>query len=90
MTLASDLNAFLADFGVAATLNGVPVRGILDRTPQTAFGVVGGPGLGFQLPTTSVPAEPRALALVVGAETFTVRDFEHDGTGVSTLQLEAA
>jgi len=92
MPFAEDLSPFFnpAEFASSATLGAVAVVGVLLKTPADAFGVLGGTGIEFQLPTASVPADPRALALVVGVEAFTVRDFTADGTGVSTLQLEAA
>ena len=90
MPFTEDLAPFFADFAVSAVLGAAPVLGILLKTPRDAFDALGGTGIEFQLPTTSVPPEPRGVALVVGVEAFTVRDFTHDGTGISTLQLEAA
>lgn len=89
MPFTEDLTPFFTDFAVSAVLGATPVLGILLKTPRDAFDALGGTGIEFQLPTASVPADPRALALVVGAESFTVRDYTDDGIGVSTLQLEA-
>lgn len=79
-----------ADFGVIATLGGVTVRGILDETPEIAFGTVGGNDPRFTLAASSLPADPRTVTLVTGARTFNVRDWSVDGTGLAVLQLEAA
>lgn len=90
---AADLPVFLssADFGVAATLGATPVVGLLDETPAIAFGeIVGGTDPRFILAASSLPADPRIVQLTVGARTFNVRDWNTDGTGLATLQLEAA
>ena len=86
-----DLSAFFntTEFAQTASLGGVAVAGLLDMAPAMAFDVMGGTAPQFMLPTASVPADPRGLSLIVGASTFTVRDFTADGTGVSTLHLEA-
>jgi len=85
-----DLTVFFADFAVDATLGGVPVRGLLDSAPVMAFDTVAGSNPIFTLPTGSVTGDPRALALIVsGGATYTVRDWNDDGHGVTTLQLEA-
>jgi hypothetical protein len=85
-----DLSTFFNtdEFASAATLGAVGVAGILDLTPAITY-EVGGSLPEFTLPTASVVADPRGLSLVVGASTYTVRDFTHDGTGLTRLHLEA-
>ena len=86
-----DFIAQCKDFGADATLGGTSVRGLLDKTPGIAQGVIGGIDPSFQLLTAEVPEDPRTLALVVtGGANYTVRDWADDGAGVTTLQLEAA
>lgn len=86
-----DLAAFFNadELGTAATLNGVAVVGILETDPVETLSVDGSAPR-FTLATASVPAEPRGLVLAVtGGASYTVRNYQHDGTGVSTLVLEA-
>lgn len=90
MAFTEGLAPYFADFGVAATLGATPVVGILGEAPEVAFGVVGGNAPRFTLKASSLPADPRTVQLVVGARTFTVRDWSTDGTGLAVLQLEAA
>lgn len=89
---SEDLSAFfsISEFAQSASLGGAPVAGILDLAPVMAFEVMGGVAPQFVLASASVPADPRGLSLIVGSSTYTVRDFTADGTGVTTLQLEAA
>ncbi len=92
MAFVEDLAPFFDtdEFAVDATLNGVAVRGIFDAKPLQVYEAVSGSNPVFVLPTASVPADARGLALVItGGATYTVRDFDADGTGVTTLQLEA-
>jgi len=90
MSFAETFAPFFADFGVLATLNGVAVPGIFDEKPLLAFDIVGGNDPRFTLRATDLPIEPRGLPFVIGARSFTVRDWQTDGTGLATLQLEAA
>lgn len=90
MSFTEDLTPFFSDFGVAATLGGVSVVGILDETPLIAFGSVGGNDPRFTLRASDLPADPRTVTLVTGARTFNVRDWSLDGTGLAVLELEAA
>jgi hypothetical protein len=91
MSLVEDFAAYLADFGQAATLDGVAVRCIFDN----GFGVgsVGQLGMAtsgpmLTLPTSSVPAYPVGTSAVVSGTTYTVAAHEPDGTGMSVLRLE--
>lgn len=90
MAFVEDLSPYFADFSVQATLGAAAVVGILDETPVIAFDTIGGTGPRFICKTSDLPADPRTVPLVVGARTFAVRDWSNDGTGLSTLQLEAA
>lgn len=82
-----------AEFASNATLGGVAVVGIFDKAYQ--LGDVGGQGFAstqpvLTLPTTSLPADPVGLALVVNGKSYTVAAHEPDGTGISLLMLELA
>lgn len=90
---AADLPVFLSsdDFGVAATLGATSLVGLLDETPAIAFGeIVGGNDPRFICRASDLPADPRIVSLTIGARSFNVRDWSTDGTGLATLQLEAA
>jgi hypothetical protein len=79
-----------------ATLNGVDVVGIFSNLPSTAFEMVDGNSPTFTLPTADVDSDPREQPLVIApgvhpglpaGGTYTVANFNHDGTGVTTLIL---
>ncbi|OWW18413.1 head-tail joining protein [Noviherbaspirillum denitrificans] len=81
---------FFSDFGVAAMLDGVSVRGIFDNAYSHA-----GAGVGmavsnpaFTLGTESVPANPVGKLLIVGSVTYAIAEHHPDGTGMSILLLE--
>lgn len=72
-----------------AVLDGQAVTGIFDVAPAN-FDMLAGSAPIFQLASNSVPAEPRGLMLVIGTDSYTVREYAHDGSGLCTLKLEAA
>ncbi|TXH90350.1 MAG: hypothetical protein E6Q78_05260 [Rhodoferax sp.] len=72
-----------------AILDGQEVIGIFDATPAI-FNMLAGSSPTFLLASASVPADPRNLAMVIGATSYVVREYTHDGTGLCTLKLEAA
>lgn len=90
MDVTADLPAMLADFGVSATIGGVAVTGIFDNGYAAALGgLVAG-----RTPTLLLPTAAASPALgdpvTVGGATYTVAEIQPDGTGVTTLVLEAA
>lgn len=89
MDATADIALMLADFGVAATLDGSSVRGLLDKEPVLSLGVVGGNNPQFRLASSAVAGDPRGKALVIGATNYTVRDWADDGQGIAVLELEA-
>ena len=75
----------------SATLNGVAVTG------KFSNGFAGGLNnmmLGsnptFELTDADAGSAPRGKTLVVGAESFTVREAKPDGAGFTLFELEAA
>lgn len=93
MAMTEDLSAFFNtdEFAIAATLNGVAVRGIFDSAFDLAsVGVYGMAGSApvFTLASSDVPANPVGLSLLASAITYTVAAHEPDGTGISRLILE--
>jgi len=94
MAFTEDFTVFLntADFAVTGTLNGVSVNGIFDRAFEVATAGVGfaSSNPGFQLSSSDVPASPVGKTLVVNSTSYTVVEAHPDGTGMTTLLLEAA
>lgn len=86
MAFVESFAPFFADFGVNATLNGAPVRGVFDAAPAEAFGLVSGFRPVFILPTASAAAQGQTL--VIEATAYTVAEVAADGTGMDRLTLE--
>lgn len=86
MAFVESFAPFFADFGVNATLNGAPVRGVFDAAPAEAFGLVSGCRPVFLLPTASAAAQGQTL--VIDATAYTVAEVAADGTGMDRLTLE--
>lgn len=93
MAFAEDFTPYFADFGVAGSLAGVPVRVIFDAPAQNAYGAAGGIyGLQpqVQIATASVPGNVEGQLLVLASGDYTVREHIPDGTGLSLLVLSRA
>lgn len=91
---AEDLTPFFdvaSGFATSATWNGTTtVSGILDNDYAEPLGnVVQSLAPVFTLPTSSVPGVKHGDTLVISATTYKVRGVEPDGTGITTLRLEA-
>lgn len=87
--MISTTYGYMKDFGVTATLAGASVTGIFDNGTAHAFnGLILGGNPTFTLATSAGHA--RGQSLVVSGVTYTVAAVEADGTGMTTLQLEAA
>ncbi|MEY2654031.1 MAG: hypothetical protein RLZZ524_1059 [Pseudomonadota bacterium] len=92
MAFVEDLSPFFSeeDFAVAATLNGAAVTGIFDVPYTEPLGnFVAGLAPIFTLPTASASSAAQGQTLVIGATTYKVAGVEPDGTGITTLRLEA-
>ena len=93
MAFAEDLSPFFADFGEEGTLAGAAVRGIFEQAPaDTQMGDLGVSAMQpvFELPSAQVPANAFGAALVLPRGSFTVREHQPDGTGLSRLLLTLA
>ncbi|GAA4419921.1 head-tail joining protein [Acidovorax lacteus] len=93
MAIAEDFTYYLADFGVAATLDGAPVR-VIHEAPVGA-GSVGPFGMTEVRPTAGLPTavlvgDPVGKVLQIGSTPYRVAEHSADGTGWSTLVLEAS
>lgn len=84
-----DFTPFFEDLAVAATLAGLPVRGIFDNA--YAMDDMGGGASAshpaFTLPSASVPTPVAGLSLVVNGTTYKVVEPMPDGTGLTVLRL---
>jgi hypothetical protein len=81
---------YFADFGVAGTLGGLPVRVIFDAPAEHALGAVIAPYPQVLIEDASVPAAAEGLPLSIPQGNYTVREVLPDGTGITTLLLSAA
>lgn len=86
---AEDLSPFFsaAEFGSAATLDGVAVTGIFDSAYVDVLGIASRSPM-FTLPTANTTATTQASVLVAAGITYRVTSVQPDGTGVTTLLLE--
>lgn len=92
MSIAEDIPLFFADFGETVNLGGVEVTGIFDL-PGEFDPIGGGIVVGrarLTLPSASLPADPVGATLMRAGKVYSVRSALPDGTGVTTLELEAA
>lgn len=91
MAFVEDPAPFLADFAVAATLQGVAVASgvIFDAEYREAIGnyVEGSAPVALAI-AAEVPSVAQGQSLVIGATTYKVRGVEPDGTGFVLLRLE--
>lgn len=93
MALAEDLTLFFADFGVTATPSvGAPITVIFDQAYIASLGgAVSATGPVAKACGADVAAfVPNSTTMAIGGVTYTVRDIQPDGTGLSDIVLEAA
>lgn len=88
MAFVEDHTLYLADFGQAATLDGVAVRVIFDNAYNDLFDGVSTRRPMVGLPTASASAATQASVLVTAGKTYRVTSVQPDGTGWSNLMLE--
>lgn len=90
MPITEDLDAFLSDFGIAATYNGATaVLVIFDRAYLSALTGVAGTNP-VALGKASDFASPVGKTLAIGATTYTIQNSEPQDDGAFVLlQLEA-
>lgn len=86
MSFTENLDPFFADYGVAATVNGVQVIGIFDKAYQERFGVVSGTEPILIVQSTVSAAEGQTV--VIGSSSYKVASIEPDGTGITVLVLK--
>lgn len=93
--LSENFDVFFEDneFATTAVVDGTNMSVIFDAA--YALGDVGPYGMSsvapmVTLPTAKVPADPIGKPVVVNGKSYIVTVHQPDGTGVSTLTLEAA
>jgi hypothetical protein len=90
MAFAETLAPFFADFAVAATLPDTSVvLGIFDAAPKNVLGVAGSDPQ-FIGATAGLSGLVYGNVVEIGGVNWTVRGSAPDGTGLTTLTLEAA
>jgi hypothetical protein len=87
VAVVENLSAYLAAFGVAATLDGRAVS-VLMLNEYVRMLDVGSREIGAGLPSAAAGNATRGSVLVVGSGTYKVRAVEPDGTGWTVLVLE--
>ena len=88
MALVEDFTCYTADFGQAATLDGVAVRVIFDNAYRELFGGVATRSPMAGLPTAAAETATQASVFSTGGSTYRVTSVQPDGTGWTTLTLE--
>jgi len=87
MALTEDFSAFMADFGVAATIGGLPVTVIFDNEYLAALDVESSNPVALAA-SAVVSAVAQGDAAVINAVNYTVAGIQPDGTGMTILELE--
>lgn len=90
-TLETRLNAAVFQHlsNADALFGGSAVSGVFTAQPAQ-FGPLADSRPTFQCASAAVGSDPRGQTLTVGAASYIVREYTHDGTGMCTLTLEAA
>jgi hypothetical protein len=82
------LDAYFADFAIAATLpSSAVVRGLFDNGSGEALGMLGSEPR-FTGKTIELTGLTYGASLSIGGTAYTVRENRPDGTGLTTLVLE--
>ena len=90
MSFTEDLAPFFADFGIAATVGGVSVRGIFDNLYAVTLGFAAGTTPQLVVASASIPLVAQDDAVVIATISYTVTAVEPDGTGMTLLRLDRA
>lgn len=86
--MTENLDAFLSDFAVAATLPSTAVvMGVFDNGADTALGMAGSDP-SFTGRSTYLDALTYGSTISIGGTSYTVRQVQPDGTGLTRLVLE--
>jgi hypothetical protein len=91
MAFTENLSVFLneADFAVSATLGAATFPVIFDRAHLEAMGINGTQPMCMGK-TSNLGSAARGASITVNGASFTVLDNQPDGTGMTTLLLQAA
>jgi hypothetical protein len=85
--------SMLNDFGVNVTVNGSTIKGIFD-SPYGPVEVGGEVAFSIQessvlVRTSDIPTVVQGTTMVVDGRSYVITDIQPDGTGMTTLMLEA-
>jgi hypothetical protein len=91
MAFTEDLSVFLseADFAVSATLGAATFSVIFDRAHLESLGISSTQPVAVGK-TSDLAAATGGTSITIAGTAYVVRDNQPDGTGMSTLILEAA
>ncbi len=88
MALTDTLSGFFGDFGTTATLaSGATVTGIFDAASVDVFNAAS-VGPVFMATTSQVSSLAYGATLTIASVSYTVRQNDPDGTGMTRLTLE--
>ena len=87
-----DLDTFFetSDFAETATFGSTPIAGIFDDAFASAMGIAGSAPVFVCKSSDAISLNPGTSTLVIRSSSYLVVGVEADGTGVSTVRLEAA
>lgn len=89
MTLVENLDAYLFDSGETCTIAGVAQVGIFDKAFMESMGIVSGNHPVLLIQDTALGSAAEGSAVVIRSTTYSIAAIEPDGTGMTTLRLEA-
>lgn len=93
MAFVENFSLFFTDFAVTATVDGTDVAAIFDNgytRHNVGYSGMAGTQPSLTLASADVPADVVGTSATVNGTSYLVAAHEPDGTGVSTLLLEAA
>ena len=83
-------SAYFSDFAVPVTVAGAATLGIFDKQFQRSFGIVAGDNPVLVVETSKTADAVEGDEVVIDSVTYSVASIEHDGNGITVLQLELA
>lgn len=90
MSFTEDLTPFFYDYGIAATVGGVALRGIFDNAYATLLGFTAGTQPVLIIKAADAPSVAQGSAVAILTANYTVTGVEPDGTGIVLLRLQEA
>ena len=88
MAFVEDLNVYLSDHGIAATVGAAAITVIFDTDYGDPMGLIAGNRTVITCISSQVAAADVGTAVTIGATSYTVAEVQPDGTGITRLILE--